>query len=120
MPRTAVLAALLISACIPFGDGGVTVVGTVRDTSGSPVVGAHAWLQAGGRRLETQSDNAGRFNLSSMIAPGRYSLVLHVEQAGYKPGTAAVKTLRTNSVAVTLANDAEPEASSVQVTEPPS
>lgn len=100
-PRVA-LAALLVVAAIPaqaqkgeVGTGGIK--GAVRDSLGSPVVGAQ--VAVGGTPLVVETDDRGEFVLAK-AAPGETSL--RIRRIGYRPDTVRVNVRAGESAPVTV------------------
>jgi hypothetical protein len=117
-----VLLALAVgtSACFPFGDGGVLAEGVVADSVGRPVAGALVvFLDPGRERwpslFETHTNDQGRFQLSSTVAPGRYLIPLRIQADGFKSAELPLRTLKSNVVSARLALANSDEMSHIQV-----
>ena len=97
-----------VCACPPVGDGGVSAKGEVTDSAGKPIPGAQVAFLCSSRdrypRLfETRTDEQGRFELSSTVAPGRYTIPIRIQADGFKPAELPLRTLVANVVYASLA-----------------
>jgi hypothetical protein len=80
---------LLLIAAVSFivsCDGGTTLTGYVRDTSGQPVEGATLTFESpSGSKSEVKSEAGGFYKTSILHSPDKTTLIVTVSKKGYKP-----------------------------------
>jgi Carboxypeptidase regulatory-like domain len=107
-PACAAVVTALLCTCVAMGDGIVRASGVVKDSSGDPISGALVFFDHPSRErwpkdFESRSRSDGSFDVSPLVAPGRYTVPLVVRAEGFKPVSVDLPTLVRNKVEVRLA-----------------
>jgi hypothetical protein len=90
MSRGVLAAAILIFGVLAGCDPAFRFVGSVRDTSGTPVVGADVRLECSTKFSEAKSDEAGQFE-GDGIGWCPITCTIEVRAAGHAPWSGAVR-----------------------------
>lgn len=94
--------AILVAACVPFGDAWFHFDGTIRTADGSPIPGATVAILVNGKspgsRATTISDSQGHYELFESSFPCNFAFELVVSKEGFKEVRVSKSAREANSM----------------------